>query len=136
MKLNNNKKKSGVVVFSSRTAHKIPFLKKDKGYNEWISQGNNIDDIPIVNRYKYLETYLDSRDAFFIFFSSIKFGVGILLALRRKIFFWSLRQWRRSPGVATPVARHSNSWSFIYFINYASNYLQMYIYFFNIYICN
>jgi hypothetical protein len=72
-----NKKKSGIVVFAPRLAKKIPYMKlqetekikenKKTGekakviVKEWVTTGEEIDGVPIVNKYKYLGTYLDSK---------------------------------------------------------------------------
>jgi len=64
-----NKKKSGLVVFGPRKAKKIPFMKLEKKEDkngkvlskEWIPTCNEINGIPIVSKYKYLGTYLDSK---------------------------------------------------------------------------
>jgi len=64
-----NKGKSGIVVFAPRRAKKIPFMKVETQYakngktktREWVSTGKVIAEIPIVAKYKYLGTYLDSK---------------------------------------------------------------------------
>ena len=64
-----NKKKSGIVVFTSRKARKVPLMKletvKDEnGYvqrKQWIPSIETIEGIPIVTKYKYLGTYLDFK---------------------------------------------------------------------------
>jgi len=68
-----NKKKSGIVVFAPRSAKNIPYMqlkvvekKGKKGgktkTRKWISASKEgINGIPIVSKYKYLGTYLDSK---------------------------------------------------------------------------
>ena len=65
-----NKKKYGVLVFASRRAKKILFMKvvKKKNKNgkgvsrEWVlSKGSYIQGIPVVAKYKYLGTFLDPK---------------------------------------------------------------------------
>jgi urease gamma subunit len=64
-----NKNKSGIVVFAPRRAKKIPLMKleteKDIDGNEigkiWVPTTEEICGVPIVTKYKYLGTYLDSK---------------------------------------------------------------------------
>ena len=60
-----NKKKSGIVVFSNRRKHDVPYmhLHKDPKTNkkEWRSVLNNFEGIPIVQQYKYLGTILHCK---------------------------------------------------------------------------
>ena len=64
-----NKKKSGVVVFAPRHAKKIPLMKiateiGEKGQTverKWVLTQQDINAVPIVTKYKYLGTYLDSK---------------------------------------------------------------------------
>jgi len=64
-----NKKKSGIVVFASRKAKKIPLmeLKRIKDANnkiiqrQWIPSSESIQGIPIMTSYKYLGTHLDFK---------------------------------------------------------------------------
>jgi hypothetical protein len=67
-----NKKKSGILVFAPRSAKKIPFMefktkdegnetKKKKEEKEWTPKTTDISGVPIVSKYKYLGTYLDSK---------------------------------------------------------------------------
>ena len=58
-----NKKKSGILVFSSRTARDIPYMINisDKNFSRWGPATKEISGVPIVQKYKYLGTYLDSK---------------------------------------------------------------------------
>lgn len=65
-----NKKKSAILPLSSRMAKDIPFMKLEKcidsvtqkvTHQEWTPALNEINGIPVVNKYKYLGTYLDSK---------------------------------------------------------------------------
>jgi hypothetical protein len=65
-----NKKKSGVLIFASRRAKKIPYMKIELKKNkkgkivsrEWVvSEESYIQGIPIVAKYKYLGTFLDPK---------------------------------------------------------------------------
>jgi hypothetical protein len=64
-----NKNKSGIMVFVSRRARKIPLMKKEqeKDINGniidsiWVPSTKDICGVPIVAKYKYLGTYLDSK---------------------------------------------------------------------------
>lgn len=64
-----NKNKSGILVFAPRRAKKIPLMKheteKDIYGNviesNWIPTIKDISGVPIVTKYKYLGTYLDSK---------------------------------------------------------------------------
>ena len=77
-----NKKKSGIVVFAGRKAHTIPMMintketpskniiplssTKQKGTKKtlkrkWLSAQNDIDGIPICEKYKYLGTILTPK---------------------------------------------------------------------------
>ena len=58
-----NKKKSGVVVFSARRAKDIPYMvntSNNKNSN-WTPAIKDISGVPLVQKYKYLGTYLDSK---------------------------------------------------------------------------
>jgi endonuclease/exonuclease/phosphatase family metal-dependent hydrolase len=64
-----NKNKSGILVFAPRRAKKIPLMKleveKDIDGNviesKWTTTVTNICGVPIVTKYKYLGTYIDSK---------------------------------------------------------------------------
>ena len=65
-----NKKKSGILPLSSRMRKDIPFMKLEKVFDaakqkvirqEWTPALKEINGIPVVNKYKYLGTYLDSK---------------------------------------------------------------------------
>lgn len=63
-----NKNKSGIVVFAERSAHSVPLYRKatekekEEGEeNNWIPARKEIQGVPLVSKYKYLGTYLDSK---------------------------------------------------------------------------
>ena len=65
-----NKKKSGILPLSSRMTKDIPFMKLEKVFDaakkkvtrqEWTPALKEINGIPLVIKYKYLGTYLDSK---------------------------------------------------------------------------
>ena len=66
-----NKKKSGIVPFVNRRAHDITFMNynrtitkdgdKIKIQGQWQIARQNLEGIPIVEKYKYLGTYLDTK---------------------------------------------------------------------------
>jgi len=67
MKLNKNK--SGIVAFAPRNDKTIPYMKLKITRvtttrtleKEWLPTCKEIQEIPIVNKYKYLGTYLDCK---------------------------------------------------------------------------
>ena len=64
-----NKKKSGIVVFAARRAHKIPMMKivkeeikgKKTIKGKWVPAHKEIEGVPICEKYKYLGTILTSK---------------------------------------------------------------------------
>ena len=63
-----NKKKSGIVIFARRKAHKIPMMKLLKGNlqdtktnNHWVPTQVEIEGVPICSKYKYLGTFLTPK---------------------------------------------------------------------------
>ena len=65
-----NKKKSAVLPFAPRMAKDITLLKLEKTINqtskkcvhqEWIPAMKEINGVPVVNKYKYLGIYMDSK---------------------------------------------------------------------------
>jgi hypothetical protein len=64
-----NKKKSGIVVFAPREDKKIPYMELKISRvttnktlkKEWVATSTEIQGIPIVSKYKYLGTHLDSK---------------------------------------------------------------------------
>ena len=60
-----NKKKSGIVVFSPRSARNIPYMvlhkDKEEEMQEWTPALKEIKGVPLQAKYKYLGTYLDSK---------------------------------------------------------------------------
>ena len=59
-----NKKKSGIVVFAPRSAKNIPYMMRKEGAKdtkEWQPFTKEVGGVPIVNQYKYLGTFLDSK---------------------------------------------------------------------------
>jgi hypothetical protein len=58
-----NKQKSGIVPFASRRAHDIPYMENRliNGERKWTPTRKAVNEVPIVECYKYLGTYLNPK---------------------------------------------------------------------------